>query len=70
MFGLKKPLPKMITPSATYKIVFASSRFVEKIEALVKRSNCPIPIRVPPNKIQFLLPKNLSEMKPPNIGVK
>ena len=70
IFGLKKPLPKIIIPNANHINVVAKDKLLGKIVALVNNNICPIAIIDPPNKIQFLLPKKRSAINPPNNGVK
>jgi hypothetical protein len=60
----------MIMPKATHIRVFARGKLALNEDALVKRNNCPIAIRIPPNIIQFRLPKNRSDTNPPSIGVR
>ena len=55
IFGLKKPLPKMIIPNADHINILAKLKFVPKTEALKNNKNCPTAIIKPPSKIQFLL---------------
>ena len=58
-----KPILWVITASEKFKLL-------PKTLALAKSKSCPIAIIIPPNKIQFLFPKNRSEINPPNIGVR
>ena len=57
-------------PSAVHIKLFAKPMFEPNTLALQKSKSCPTAIINPPNKIQFLFPKNRSETKPPSMGVK
>ena len=70
MFGLKKPLPKMMTNKATHINILALLMLESNVEALINNKNCPMAINVPPSIILYRFPMYLSEINPPKSGVK